>query len=117
MPMGIVRSFTGLIWLLAAALCGLALIFVPNWLISQYQTVRQLGSFWATLYLIAVGSGAVLLGGSASWIFWKLWGRSAAKQLRRQRRNKNPSELTVPQMDAEIDENLQSVSDLRAQRR
>lgn len=111
--MNFLRPIRGLIWLLAAAIAGLALVFLPTWLVSQYQAVRQLGSLWGTLYAIAVGAGLLLVAGSTLWILWTLWGRSLTKRLRRQRRDKSPSELSIVQREAEIDENLGSLQDLR----
>jgi predicted GTPase/uncharacterized protein (DUF697 family) len=112
--MGIRQTISGLIILLAAALCGLALILLPNWLIDQYQSASALGRFWGTLYLLVVGFGLLLLVGSSFWLVWKLWGRSVAKHLRRQRRNKNPSELSLEQKSRETEENLDAVRDMRA---
>ncbi|MFO0260028.1 MAG: GTPase, partial [Planctomycetota bacterium] len=47
--------------------------------------------------------------------WWKLWGASLAKKIRRERRNRNPSELTSGQKAAEIEENLDLLESLRQQ--
>ena len=107
------QTFSGLLLVVLAACVGFALIYLPNWIISNYQTVAGLGRFWGTLYLIAVGLGAALLMGSAGWTIWKLWGASVMKARRRKRRNKNPSELTLTQRDREIDENLEQIKQLK----
>ena len=98
--------------LLAAAL-GIGLIYLPGWIIDKYEMINALGSVWGILYLIAVFVGLTLLIGSAGWIVWKLWGTSLAKQIKRERRNKNPSELSHSQKQFEIDENLGQIEQLR----
>jgi hypothetical protein len=108
------ESISGLMLLVAAAVCGIALIWLPNWLVNQYQSARSLGSVWGTLYLIVVGGGVALFVGSTGWMIWTLWGRSVAKRIRRQRRNKNPSELSPDQIAREIEENLAEARDLEA---
>lgn len=111
--MNLKRSISGVVFLIAAAICGLALILLPNWIIGQYRAVQSLGQIWGTLYLVVIGTGLLLLFGSACWTIWKLWGQTISKRLRRERRNKNPSQLSVEQMDRETDENLAAVKDLR----
>jgi small GTP-binding protein len=107
------NTFSGLFLVVLAACVGFALIYLPNWIVSNYETVSNLGSLWGTLYLIAVGLGAVLLIGSGIWTIWKLWGASIVKTRRRKRRNRNPSELTIGQKDREIEENLDQVKQLK----
>ena len=111
--MGLKQSISGVIFLIAAAICGLALIWLPNWIINQFQNARALGEIWGTLYLLVVGLGLLLLTGSTGWLFWKLWGRSVAKRFRRERRNKNPSELSLEQMRRETDENIAAANAMR----
>ncbi len=111
--MGLKQSISGVILLIAAAICGLALIWLPNWVVNQYQNARTLGEIWGTLYLVVVGLGLLLLAGSSGWLVWKLWGRSIAKRFRRERRNKNPSELSIDQMRRETDENLAAVTTMQ----
>ena len=72
-------TFSGLLIVLVAACTGVALIYLPNWIISNYETVSRLGSFWGALYLTAIGMGAALLLGSAGWTVWKLWGATIIK--------------------------------------
>ena len=96
-----------------AAGIGFALIFLPGWIIDNYESINAFGSVFGIIYLVAVSIGAVLLIGSTAWTVWKLWGASAAKKRRRERRNRNPSELSNTQKDFEIDENLKQVDALR----
>ena len=93
----------------------MSLIWLPGWIIDKYETISQFGQIWGVLYIIAVVIGLVLLIGSIVWTVWKLWGSSLAKKVRRERRNKNPSELSSSQKQFEIDENIDQVEQLRAQ--
>ena len=111
--MKISQTFSGLVFVLLAAGLGMGLIYLPGWIIDKYQIINGFGAVWGILYLIAVGIGLTLLIGSASWTIWKLWGASIAKKLKRERRNRNPSELSASQKQFEIDENLQHIEDLR----
>ena len=100
------KTFSVLLMIVGLAFMGLALIWLPNWLMTNYERAQLLGNVWGTIYLTVVGIGIVLLVGSALWTVWKLWGASIVKKHRRARRNKNPSELSHGQKDHEIDENL-----------
>ena len=109
------KTFSGLMIVVLAAAIGMALIYLPNLIISNYAVVKELGGVWATLYLIAIGLGVLLLLGSAGWTVWKMWGASITKNRRRARRNLNPSELSAGQRDREIEENIDEVERLRAE--
>ena len=110
--MKILKTFNGVFLLVLLAALGIALMYLPGMVIRQYETVNTLGSVWGTLYLVVVGTGAVLFLGSVAWTFWRLWGRSIAKKRLRKKQNRNPSQLSYDQMQREVDENLQSVGDL-----
>ena len=97
-----------------AAVAGVALLYLPNWIISNYETARSLGSVAGWVYLIVVGTGGLLLFGSLGWTVWKLWGASIMKNRRRVRRNRNPSELSDAQKAAELNENLEQVTNLQS---
>jgi small GTP-binding protein len=112
--MKISQTFSGLFLIVLAAFVGLALIYLPNWIMSNYQTALSLGSMWGTVYLIAIGSGAFLLLASGFWTVWKLWGASIWKFRSRKRRNKNPSELSSGQKQREIDENIDQIQRLKS---
>ena len=99
--------------LLFAAALGIALIWLPGWIVQQYERANALGSIWGTLYLVVVGTGIVLLVGSLCWTLWRLWGRRSAKLAKRRRQDKSPSQLSADQMQREIDENLDSVGQLK----
>lgn len=102
--------------LLVLATCvGVGLIFLPGWIIDKYQTINAFSSWAGIAYLVLVAIGGLLLIGSTIWTVWKLWGSSVAKKRRRERRNRNPSELTNSQKGFEIDENIKQISELREQ--
>ncbi len=108
------KTFSGLMLLVIAVALGLALVLLPNWLSSSYQTFAAFGQIWGTLYLIAMGLGFALLTGSAIWIVWKLWGASIMKSRRREQRNRNPSEMSVGQREKEIEENVDQIEAFKA---
>lgn len=99
--------------LLFAAAMGIALIWLPGWIVQQYERANTLGSIWGTLYLIVVGTGIILFVGSLGWTLWRLWGRRSAKLASRKRQDKSPSQLSSDQMQREIDGNLDSVGKLK----
>ena len=111
--MNIRKTFSGVFLVVLAAVLGLGLIWLPGWIIDNYQVANSLGSIWGTLYLVAVGLGGLLVIASSAWIVWKLLGASITKKKRSERRNKNPSELSIGQREFEIDENLQQIEKLR----
>ena len=107
------KTMSGFMMIVLAAFAGLALIYLPNWLLSNYKAAAELGQIWGTLYLSVVGSGLFLVTASAVWIVWKLWGASIYKKRRRQRRDKNPSQLSHAQQQRELDENLEQIEALK----
>ncbi|MDB4533466.1 DUF697 domain-containing protein [Vicingaceae bacterium] len=113
--MKIRETITGFGLLVVAACAGLALIYLPNWVIDNYQTVSGFSSFWGAAYLIVVGSGIVILLGCTGWIVWRLYGNRIAKNRRRERRSKNPSELSKEQKSREIEENLGTIDQLASE--
>lgn len=110
--MGLRSTFSGVLLVVALALLGVGLIWLPGWVIDNYQAASALGGIWGTLYLIAVGLGAALLLGSGGWTLWRLWGASLTKRSRIQRRNRNPSQMSLAQRESEIDENLEQIEQL-----
>ncbi len=107
------KPLNGIFMLLFAAAMGIALIWLPGWIVQQYERANTLGSIWGTLYLIVVGTGIILFVGSLGWTLWRLWGRRSAKLASRKRQDKSPSQLSSDQMQREIDGNLDSVGKLK----
>ena len=106
------KTFTGVFLLIVMAVIGLGLIWLPGWVIDNYQAATAIGSIWGILYLVVVGLGTLLVLGSGGWTLWKLFGASFSKKRRLARRSKNPSELSSSEKDFEIDENLEQVDKL-----
>ncbi len=111
--MKISQTFSGILLVVVAACLGFALVYLPGWVLLNYERAQGIGLGW--LYLAVVGLGAILLVGSGLWTIWKLWGASLTKKRRRLRRNKNPSELTLGQRASEIDENIGQIERLAAE--
>ena len=107
------KSFSGILIVVLAAVFGVALLYLPNWLISNYATANSLGTVWGWVYLIVVGTGGLLILGSFVAVVWKLWGASIIKRRRREQRNRNPSQMTAGQKAAELEENLDQIEDLK----
>ncbi|MFN9881193.1 MAG: YcjF family protein [Planctomycetota bacterium] len=109
------KNAAGILLLIAAAALGVALIYLPGWILDRYARISEWSPAAGKIYLATVAVGALLLLGSMLYGWWKLWGASLAKKIRRERRNRNPSELTSGQKAAEIEENLDLLESLRQQ--
>jgi uncharacterized protein (DUF697 family)/GTP-binding protein EngB required for normal cell division len=107
------RTSTGLLLIVVLAFVGFMLMVVPGQIVEQYDRVRQAGSVWVIVYFSVVGTGAALLLGCSIWILARLWLRTKRKKVRRQQRDKNPSELSLDEQQKELDENLAAVSELQ----
>ncbi|MFN9364091.1 MAG: hypothetical protein ACK6CE_04715, partial [Planctomycetota bacterium] len=109
------KNAAGILLLIAAAALGVALIYLPGWILDRYARISEWSPAAGKIYLATVAVGALLLLGSMLYGWWKLWGASLAKKIRLERRNRNPSELTSGQKAAEIEENLDLLESLRQQ--
>ncbi len=112
--MALQRTTTSFLLLVVAAFAGLMILVVPPWLIAQYDRVAAIGRAWGTIYLVTVAVGGVLFLGATLWILARIWLATRRKAKRIERRDKNPSELTREQQEKEIDENLETVSELKS---
>ena len=54
------KTFTGVFLLIAMAVVGLGLVWLPGWVIDNYQAAAGVGKIWGVLYLIVVGIGTLL---------------------------------------------------------
>jgi hypothetical protein len=107
------RTFRGILIVVALAALGAALVYVPPLVVQQYKTVEEIGGKTAVyIYFGIVGLGAALLLGSTIWILWSLLSASWRKQERRESRSRLPSEMTLGDREAEIQENLDLVERL-----
>ncbi len=109
------RTTTGLLLIVLLAFAGFVMLYLPRQLIEQYQLVKGAGRTWVIIYFSVVGIGGLLLLGATCWIVGRLLWRSLQKAARRQRRDKNPSELSVEEKQREIAENLASVADFQGE--
>lgn len=101
----------GLIVLLV--LIGLAMIYVPGWVAGIIREGNDLGTVGKWIYFSIVGLGAAILLGLAGWGIWKLVHAKIRKDHRREMRSRSPHELTADQRRSELQENLDSINDLR----
>lgn len=108
------RTTTGFLLLVVAAFVGLMILVVPPWFVSQYDRLATASQTWATIYLVTVSIGAVLFLGATLWIIFRIWLATRRKAKRQERRDRNPSELSREQQKKEIEENLETVSDLKS---
>ncbi len=104
------RTTTGLLLVVLMAFAGFLLLYLPQWVVQQYNAVKDAGRGWTIAYFAVVGVGALLLASATVWILGRLLWRSRQKSARRQRRDTNPSELSADEKQREIDENLAAVS-------
>ncbi|MEC9091941.1 MAG: GTP-binding protein [Planctomycetota bacterium] len=109
------HPFSGLTYLVVAAIAGAVLMFLPGKILEQYQTVSESGTLASVLYIIAVSVGSLLIVGAIGIIFYRLRKNSIQKQTRLRDRNKNPSQLSSQQKQSEFDENLEMVRDMGAE--
>ncbi len=102
------RHNAGILVLLYLALLGYLLIALPPKVMQQYQDVAVDNPSLAYAYLAVVVVGAVLLGAMSIWILMRLLGNARRKRKRRDRRVKDPSELSPAEKQQEIEHNLAS---------
>jgi len=107
------KTSTGFLVILVLACMGVMLVYLPTLVVEQLDTVREMGDVWVTVYLTVVGVGAATFLVAVFWTLGKLYLRTRKKNIRRERRDKNPSELSFDQKTKEVDENLESVVDLQ----
>jgi uncharacterized protein (DUF697 family)/predicted GTPase len=109
------RTILGLLVIVTLAALGAALVYLPPVVVEQYKNVREIGGDTGVyVYFAIVGTGAVLLLGSSLWIVTSLVRNSWRKRQRRQQRNRQPSEMSSTERDAEINENLELVAQLKS---
>jgi small GTP-binding protein len=111
-PMKTTHPFSGIIYLIVAAIFGAVMIFLPGKILEQYAKVTESGPVATGLYIAGVVIGAILIFGAAGIVFYRLWKNSALKKQKQKDRNKNPSELSQSQKEAELNENFDAIKDL-----
>ena len=108
------RATTGLGFLALLAFCGWILTSLPPRLVSQYREAQAAGPTVRFLYLASVGTGGVLLVGSAAGGLWYVWRRTRRKRHRQGQAKQTPRTLSPQQRQTEIEQNLAQIQDLRS---
>ena len=88
------------------AIAGYVLVVWLPTIIGGYQTIANTYPWLAYGYLGAVGLGGAALLGVSVTVFYRLWRNTRNKEIGRERRQHNPSELSNAQLQAELRENL-----------
>jgi uncharacterized protein len=98
----------GMMLLLIAylAVAGYVLVVWLPTIIGGYQTIADSYPWLAYGYLSVVALFGLLLLGASITVFARLWRNTRNKDQSRDRRQKNPSELSASQRQAELRENL-----------
>ncbi len=96
----------GLLLIVYLAVVGYALMGWLPAIVASYQGLVETSPRVATIYLSLVIVGGVLLGGISLWAVVRVLRNSLSKQRSRERRAKNPSEMTVAQRQSELQDNL-----------
>jgi small GTP-binding protein len=102
-----------LMLLLTLAFLGFLMVYVPPWILQQYETVKTFGDWAVYLYFTIVGLGSALLAGTTLWMLVSLLRRTWKKRAARARKARNPSELSSADKRREVDENLDAIDRLR----
>lgn len=103
-----------LLLIIYLAVAGYLLVsWLPS-IIGGYQTIANSYPWLAYGYLGAVGLGALVLLGTSVVVFYRLWRNTRKKDLGRERRQQNPSELSTAQLQAELRENLSTSQNFAA---
>ena len=103
---------SGFLLVIVLAAVGFGLVYLPSKIVENYRSISDLGTVWQYLYLGVVGLGAVLLLGSTLWIAWRLYSNTLSKRRRKERRAKNPSQMSAAEREAEIRHNLETAREL-----
>lgn len=98
----------------ALAVVGALLVYIPPKILDQYDKIKDLGPPWTYLYFALVGSGAAILLGLAGMIIYRIWKNTRDKRQKQVRREKNPSQLSASEKQAEVTDNLAAVAQYQA---
>ncbi len=113
--MNLGRFTTGFFFLVALAMLGFLLVYIPPQIVQHYRMFSEQEPLWGQIYLAVVGTGALLMLGATATILVKLWIHSRRKRRRRERLLKNPSQLSSSEIEQELAENLDAVERLRGE--
>jgi small GTP-binding protein len=88
------------------ALLGYLLVAWAPAAVEGYRSIAESYPRLGYIYLGVVGTGGVLLSAGSLYLFYRLARNSWQKRLSRERREQNPSELSLSQQQAEFRENI-----------
>ncbi len=100
------RPHPGLVVLIILGTAGYLLVTMPPVVIDRYQAAQRLSPAWGYVYLATVIVGSLLLAGIALWMLVTIWRNTRRKDKSRQRRGKNPSQLSRADQERELRDNL-----------
>lgn len=101
-----------LLLVVALAVVGALLVYIPPKILDQYDKIKELGPPWTYLYFGLVGTGAAILLGLAGTAVYRIWKNTREKKKKTERREKNPSELSAGEKQQELTDNLAAVEQL-----
>lgn len=101
-----------IILVLALAVVGALLVYIPPRLLDQYDKIKELGPPWTYLYFVLMGVGVLILLSLAGLGFYQLWKNTREKKQKTERREKNPSALSANEKQQELTDNLAAVEQL-----
>jgi small GTP-binding protein len=102
------KTFNGLFFVIALAVLGVAVLWVPPAIFSGYNEIAKSSPLLAKIYLgvvLVLGTG---LAGYAGWIAYRLYANSRARDANRRRSALKPSQMSASQKEREILELLAS---------
>lgn len=103
-------------WIIVAlVIIGGGLIYLPSLIASYYREAAELGGMAQVAYLVSVIGGALLIVGAGGWTLYRLVRAKRLKSQRKERRQRNPSQLSADERRTELNENLASIDDFQAE--
>ncbi len=109
------RTNSSILLIVVLAVVAYLLITLPPIVVEQYRAAIELGETWGYAYLAAVGLGGLLMTFVAGWILARLWIASRRKERKRAQRQRNPSQLSRDEQQAEFEANLTAGGEFAAE--
>ena len=111
------NTSTAILFILLVAAIGYALVALPPTVIAQYEQANNLSPTWGYVYLATVGLGSLVLASLVLWMFVRLVINARRKSARRDRRVRDPSQLSRKEKQRELADNLTTSGDLAEDQR
>ena len=102
------RKSTRLLLLAMLVAVGYLLITVPPKAITWFREAAELSPTLRYVYIGSIVAGAIILFGLTTWIVVRLVAGTWRKERRRERRGRDPSQLSPREQKAELQENLEA---------